>query len=50
MISDIQRESLDKLKGYDVNIGSFIRSAIKEKIQRDWKQIKEKKVKEYCPF
>lgn len=50
MISKIQSESLSKLKSYDVNVSQFIRQAIKEKIQRDWKHIKESKNKSYCPF
>jgi post-segregation antitoxin (ccd killing protein) len=50
MISDEQVKSLSILKSYNVNISQFIRTAIKEKIQRDWKKIKEEKNKEYCPF
>ncbi len=50
MISEIQAQSLDKLKQYDVNISQFIRQAIKEKLHRDWKQIKEKKTKFKVPF
>ena len=50
MISEIQAQSLDKLKTYDVNVSQFIRQAIKEKLKRDWKTIKESKNKEYCPF
>lgn len=43
-------ESLKILERYNVNVSQFIRLAIKEKIQRDWKSIKEKKQKQYCPF
>lgn len=50
MISEVQKESLEILKTYDVNVSQFIRRAIKEKLQRDWKSIKEKKNKDYCPF
>lgn len=49
-INDTQKQSLDKLKEYDVNTSKFIRQAIKEKIQRDWKCIKEEKNKVICPF
>lgn len=49
-INDTQKQSLDKLKEYDVNTSKFIRQAIKEKIQRDWKCIKESKNKTTCPF
>lgn len=48
--SDKQAESLQKLKEYNVNISQFIRLAIKEKIARDWKQIKEQKEKIKLPF
>lgn len=48
-ISPTQAESLKVLKSYNVNLGDFIRDAIKEKIAKDWKQIKEvNRVK--CPF
>ncbi len=50
MISTIQAKSLEKLKQYDVNISHFIRIAIKEKIQRDWKNIKEEKERIKLPF
>lgn len=43
MISEIQSESLVKLKEYDVNVSQFIRQSIKEKLKRDWKMIKQKK-------
>ena len=38
------------LEEHGVNVAKFIRSAIQEKIERDWKQIKEQNEKEYCPF
>jgi post-segregation antitoxin (ccd killing protein) len=50
MISYIQAQSLSKLKQYDVNISQFIRQAIKEKLKRDWKEIKDKKEKIKLPF
>lgn len=43
-LSDVQKESLDILKSYGVNTNQFIRQAIKEKISRDWKEIKQNKV------
>ena len=49
-ISETQNNSLDILKSYNVNIGNFIRQAVKEKLQRDWKEIKENKNKEKTPF
>jgi hypothetical protein len=48
--TETQRQSLEKLEQLDVNVNHFIRIAVKEKIQRDWKQIKEKKNKPVCPF
>jgi len=45
-----QKNAFEVLENHNVNVNQFIRVAIKEKIQRDWKSIKEKKNKEYCPF
>ena len=50
MISEKQAESLSILKQYNVNVSQFIRQAIKEKIQREWKTIKEKKERVKLPF
>ena len=50
MISKKQKESLEILKSYNVNTSQFIRQAIKEKLKREWKSIKEEKNKDYCPF
>jgi hypothetical protein len=49
-LTEKQAESLAILKSYDVNLSQFIRAAIKEKLQRDWKSIKESKLKVKCPF
>ena len=48
--SEKQAETLQKLKDYDVNVSKFIRIAIREKIARDWKNIKEKKERVKLPF
>lgn len=45
-----QAESLIKLEQYDVKICKFIRDAVREKIHRDWKYIKEKKERIKLPF
>lgn len=45
-----QKNSLKTLEKYGVNVNDFIRIAVKEKLQRDWKMIKEKNVKQNCPF
>ena len=44
-----QINSLNILQNYGVNVNQFIRLAIKEKLQKEWKSIKEKKDK-FCPF
>ena len=45
-----QQKSLKILESYNVNINDFIRIAVKEKLQRDWKQIKEEKERMKLPF
>lgn len=46
----IQQNAFKILESYGVNVNQFIRLAIKEKLKKDWKTIKEKKEKVYCPF
>lgn len=46
----MQKLAFEKLEKYDINVNQFIRQAIKEKLKRDWKIIKESNKKEYCPF
>ena len=48
--SEIQMNSLTILESYGINVNQFIRLAVKEKLQKDWKTIKEKKEKIICPF
>jgi post-segregation antitoxin (ccd killing protein) len=51
-ITKEQKQTLDKLKGYNVNVSQFVRNAIKEKLQREKIAI----IQEYnksidvCPF
>lgn len=45
-----QHKSLLILESYNVNVNKFIRSAVKEKLSRDWKSIKEKHEKVKLPF
>lgn len=48
-----QSESLEILKKHNVVISKFIRQAVKEKVQRDWKHIKnafEQSKEEKLPF
>ena len=42
MITPIQANSLNILKSKGVNVSQFIRQSVKEKLNRDWKGIKEK--------
>lgn len=48
--TETQMNSLTILESYGVNVNHFIRLAVKEKLQKDWKTIKEKKEKIICPF
>ena len=45
-----QKKTFEILENYGVNINQFIRQAVKEKLQRDWKNIKEKKERIILPF
>ena len=45
-----QQQAFKTLEDYGVNVNHFIRLAVKEKLQRDWKSIKEKKEISKCPF
>lgn len=49
-ISKVQKQTLDKLKQRDFKVSDFVRKAIAEKIQRDYKDLQPKIKKEYCPF
>ena len=45
-----QKEAFETLEKYNVNVNQFIRQAIKEKLQKEWKQIKEEKERIKLPF
>jgi hypothetical protein len=45
-----QKKSLKTLENYGVNVNDFIRIAIREKLRRDWKSIKEEKERMRLPF
>jgi post-segregation antitoxin (ccd killing protein) len=49
-LTESQYNTLQVLKAYDVNVSQFIRAAIKEKLAREWKTIKEKKERIKLPF
>ncbi len=48
--TETQQKAFETLEDYGVNVNQFIRSAVKEKLKRDWKSIKEKKEKIKLPF
>ena len=45
-----QKKAFETLEKYGVNVNQFIRSAIKEKLEREWNSIKEKKERVKYPF
>jgi len=45
-----QKKAFETLEAYNVNVNDFIRSAIKEKLQRDWPEIKSEKERIKLPF
>lgn len=45
-----QKKSLQTLEKYGVNVNNFIRIAVKEKLHREWKTIKEEKERIKLPF
>lgn len=49
-ISEVQHNTLVKMKSYNVDVSQFIRDAIKEKIKRDYNELLPKSRHIYCPF
>ena len=49
-ISEVQHNTLIKMKSYNIDVGQFIRDAISEKIKREYEDLLPKPKKEYCPF
>ena len=49
-ISEVQQNTLLKMKSYNVDVGNFIRIAIAEKIQREYSELIPKEKKEYTPW
>jgi hypothetical protein len=47
-ISQTQHETLKKMQSYNVDVGHFIREAIKEKIKKEYKELMPKQIK--TPF
>ena len=48
-ITSIQYDTLKKMQSYNINVGNFIRSAISEKIKREYLDLIPKQKNE-CPF
>lgn len=49
-ITTVQHDTLKKMKFYNVDVGEFIRQAIKEKIKREYADLLPKPKKEFTPF
>jgi hypothetical protein len=49
-VSEIQYKTLEKIKANNVKVGNFIRTAIAEKIKRDYQELILKPKKADCPF
>lgn len=49
-ITETQHNTLKKLDSYQVNVADFIRTAIQEKIKRDYEFLIPKVKKSDCPF
>ena len=49
-ISGTQKRTLEKLKARNIKVSSFVRKAIAEKIERDYKELQPKAPKDDCPF
>lgn len=48
--SEVQDNTLKKMKYYNVDIAEFIRQAVKEKIKKEYSELLPKAKKEYSPF
>lgn len=48
--TETQQKAFETLEDYGVNVNKFIRLAVAEKIKKDWKTIKENKLKTKFPF
>ena len=49
-ITETQHKTLVKMKSYNVDVGDFIRNAIKEKIKREYLYLIPKEKEIVCPF
>ena len=49
-VSEIQYQTLEKIRLNNVKVGNFIREAIQEKIKREYQELILKPKKSDCPF
>lgn len=49
-ITEMQHNTLQKMKSYNVDVGNFIRNAIAEKIKREYSELIPKPEKFKIPF
>lgn len=49
-ITEMQHNTLQKMKSYNVDVGKFIRDAIAEKIKREYSELIPKTGKSKIPF
>lgn len=49
-VSEIQYQTLEKIRANNIKVGNFIREAIQEKIKREYKELILKPKKSECPF
>lgn len=48
--TEIQDNTLRKMKLYNIDVAQFIRDAVREKIKREYLDLIPKPKKNYCPF
>ena len=49
-VSEVQYQTLEKIRNNKIKVGNFIREAIQEKIKREYQQLILKPKKSDCPF
>ena len=49
-VSEVQYQTLEKIRLNNIKVGNFIREAIAEKIKREYKELILKPKKSECPF
>lgn len=49
-VSEIQYQTLEKIRANNIKVGNFIRESIAEKIKREYKELILKPKKSECPF